>query len=137
MAKDIHRIVQNSAYHDEWLALVLCNSKQDDVPPSPSIAAYMHGVKALGDIGPRPNTQGSWTLAQPVQGGKDERSVRVCLSTTEAVGRPAKDFSDVCPGGFRKPDSPVLPLQPRRSLSASRASAARCSRNSSLVSKSR
>jgi hypothetical protein len=61
MANDIHRVVQNSAYDDERLTLLLRKPKQDDVPPAPSIAAYMQGVETLGDIGPRPNTQGSWT----------------------------------------------------------------------------
>jgi hypothetical protein len=137
MTNDIHRVVQNSAHDDDRLALLLRKPKQDDVPPSSPIPAYMQGIKTLCDIRPSPGTQGSWTLAQPVQASKDELSVGVCLSATEALGRPAKNLSDIVPGGLGKPDSPVPLLQPRRSPSASRASNANCSRNSSLVSKSR
>jgi hypothetical protein len=63
MPDDIHRFMQNSAHDDKRLALLLPKPKQDDMPPSPPIAAYMQGIETLCDVRPSPDTQGSWTLA--------------------------------------------------------------------------
>lgn len=137
MASDVHRVVQNSTYDDDQLARILSKSKEDDVPPSPSIAAYMQGVETPCDIGPSPDPDDFRTSPQRIEGRENNVPICVRLRLAEAIGRPAKDLSDISPGGLREPDPPALPLQPRRSASASRASNAKCSRNSSLVSKSR
>src|ERR1700719_4253237 len=92
MARNIHRVMQHSIDDDERLTPVLPKSKEDDVTPSPPIAADMQRIETMSDIRPSPDADGSWT---PAQGHREPREEypRMHLLAPRRSDRPSSEKS--------------------------------------------